>query len=586
MPLFPQAFLDSLRDQADIVQVVQEYVSLRRVGNSYKGLCPFHAEKTPSFHVDRDRGFFHCFGCGVGGNVFKFLELQERVSFPEAVKMVAHRFGVPLPELQDARPDPGADAEREGLLKAHELAVAFYRDVLASPAGRKGRELIERRGLRPDIVERLGLGFAPPGRDALLSYLRQKGIPAKIAVRSGLVVERDGRLFDRFWNRLMIPIARESGSVIAFGGRAMEADQVPKYLNSPETPIYSKSRTLYGLNLTKHDIRRQGRAVLVEGYFDFALALQAGVTDVVATCGTALTQQQVQLLRRFASRAVLSFDPDAAGQGAAVKSCDLLVREGFDVGVALLPPGKDPDLVVREQGAEAYQALIGGARPYLDFLIERAAAAHDTSTSSGRLAFLNALLPVAAGIPEAAARDQFADRLAVRAGISEDVVRQEIRRAAVARQPSVSPRRLVPAAEMTPAERDLLAQLLTGADEVALAVLELEPADLVGLASRPLLEAAMAVARADAQALPTLLMGRLTEEETALLTGLAARTTRPAPAADCVRTLKQKRHDRERQELQRRIDALQQNGPAVDAAELEELLVRKMQEARAAHPES
>ena len=586
MALFSQAFLDDLRMQADIVQVVQETVSLRKVGSRYVGLCPFHSEKTPSFGVNREQGFFHCFGCGVGGNVFKFVELQERLSFPEAVRAIAKKFGVAIPEAADAGRDAAAEGERESLITLHEVAAKFYRDVLATEAGRRGRELLDRRGLDPRIVETLGFGFAPPGRDALLSHLRSKGLDAKLAVRAGLVADRDGRLSDRFWNRLMIPICRESGIAIAFGGRAMEADQVPKYLNSPETPIYSKGRTLYGLNVTKKAIGQQLRAVLVEGYFDFAMALQGGVTAVAATCGTALTQQQAQLLRRFANRVVLSFDPDAAGQGAAVRSCDLLVREGFDVNVALLPPGRDPDLVVREEGGEAYQAIVDGAKPYLDFLVDQAVKRHDTATAAGRLAFLNQMLAVAASIPEAAARDQFADRLSLRAGISEDVVRQEIRKAAVARKTTAPEVKPVSRTQLTEAERDLLVQLLAKPEEAADAIDGLEPADLVGLAARSLLEAAQAVARDDRQrgrpatGLASRLLGELGEADVAFLTGLSARVAKPAPAADCVRTLKERRAGRDRQEIQRQIDAVQQTGGAGGGVDINELLIRKMREAR------
>jgi DNA primase len=590
MPLFSQVFLDDLRQQADIVQVVQEVVSLRRVGSRYVGLCPFHSEKSPSFGVNREQGFFKCFGCGVGGSVFKFVELQERVSFPEAVRIVARKFGVAIPEGTDGRNDAAADGEKEGLLKLHEVAAQFYRDVLASDSGRRGRELLERRGLDPQIVESLGFGFAPPGRDALLSHLRSKGLSPKLAVQAGLVADREGRLSDRFWNRLMIPICRESGLVIGFGGRAMEAEQVPKYLNSPETPIYSKSRTLYGLNVTKKAIAQQGRATLVEGYFDFAMALQGGVTAVVATCGTALTQQQTTLLRRFAARVVLSFDPDAAGQSAAVRSCDLLVHEGFDVNVALLPPGRDPDLVVREEGGEAYQAMVDGAQPYLDFLIGRAVKQHDTATPAGRLAFLNQMLAVAASIPEAAARDQFADRLSLRAGISEDVVRQEIRKAAVARKTTAPEARPVSRAQLTPAERDLLAQLLAQPAEAADAIAELDPADLVGLPSRSLLEAAQALARNEraegrSGTLASRLLSELAEADVAFLTGLAAQVSKPAPVADCIRVLKDRRNGRERQEIQRQIDAYQQTGGAGGEGVDHELLARKLREARAAQAE-
>ena len=589
MPLFPESFLADLRQQADIVQVIQEVVSLRRVGNTYKGLCPFHNEKTPSFNVDRERGFFHCFGCGVGGNVFKFVELNERLSFPEAVRVVAKKFGVTLPEAGDSRHDPSADAERENLMSLHEVAAKFYRDVLASDAGRRGRELLDRRGLDPQIVATLGYGFAPPGRDALLSHLKSKGHDPKLAVKAGLVADREGRLSDRFWNRLMIPICRESGLVVAFGGRAMEADQVPKYLNSPETPIYSKGRTLYGLNVSKTAIRQQGRAVMVEGYFDFAMALQGGVTPVVASSGTALTQPQAQLLRRFASRVVLSFDPDAAGQGAAVRSCDLLIREGFEVNVARLPAGRDPDLVVREEGGEAFQGLVDHAQPYLDFLVDQAVKQHDTSTPGGRLAFLNAMLAVAASIPEAAARDQFADRLSLRAGISEDVVRDEIRKAAVARRTTVAPPRPVSRSQVTEAERDLLTQLIANPVEAADAVTDLEPADLIGLATRALLESAQALARDErargrSGSVASRLLSELAEADVAFLTGLSAQVAKPAPVADCIRALKERRAKRERQEIQRQIDAFQQTGGA-GGGDMEELLIRKLREARAAQAE-
>jgi DNA primase len=587
MALFPESFLADLRLQADIVQVVQEYVSLRRVGNRYVGLCPFHTEKSPSFGVNRELGLFNCFGCGVGGNIFKFVELQERVSFPEAVRMVARKFGVAVPEAADAKKDAAADAEREALLTIHETAAAFYRGVLGeSQAGRRGRELLARRGVTPETIATLGYGFAPPGRDALLSHLRSKGVPRQLAVTSGLVMEREGRYFDRFFNRLMIPICREGGSIIAFGGRAMEADQQPKYLNSPETPIYVKGRTLYGLNVTKADIRKAGRAVLLEGYFDFAQALQGGVTTVVATSGTALTTAQVQMLRRFTSRAVLSFDPDAAGQGAAVKSCDLLVREGFQVNVTVLPTGQDPDVFVRQQGGAAYQAAIDEAKPYLDFLMERAAAQHDLGDTQGRASFLREMLQAAASIPDAPGRDYFADRIAHRAGITEDVVRQEIRSAAVARKPApaaaAAPRRAPKMAELIEAERDLIAQLVNIGDASSRALHDLDEADLAGLVCRDMLSAARLLAGESPANFQAAFLGRLSEEEAALVTGIAARFPRPAPAAECVTVLKRRRLAREQLERQRQIDALQQQGPSASPADLNELLAQKTREARAA----
>ena len=348
MGLFPQTFIDDLRLQANILQVVQEYVPLKRAGTSYKGNCPFHNEKTPSFHVHPEKGFFHCFGCGVGGDVFKFLELHEKVGFQDAVRMLAQKFGVALPE--PAEGDGGDDARRdsalrEGLLKAHEIAAAYFREQLAAPAGARARAQLAERGVTPQTIDQLGLGFAPSSRDGLKARLLKQGFAQGVLLQSGLIVQREsGDVVDRFRNRLMVPICRDTGSVIAFGGRQMDADQGgPKYLNSPETPIYSKGRTLYGLNLTKAHIRKVGFAVLVEGYFDFAQVFQSQAAPTVASCGTALTPQQAQLLRRFTSKVVLSFDPDAAGLGAAVRSCDLLVAEGFDVNVVVLDKGEDPD---------------------------------------------------------------------------------------------------------------------------------------------------------------------------------------------------------------------------------------------------
>jgi DNA primase len=260
MPLFPQRFIEDLKHHADIVVVIQDYVSLKKTGATYKGLCPFHGEKTPSFHVNRDKGFFHCFGCGVGGDVFKFLELHEKSGFQDVVKQLAQRFGMTLPELEQNDEQRASAAEREGLLKVHEAATAWFRQQLASPAGSRIRQHIAARGVSDATGEALGLGFAPPGRNALAQALISQGYSQALLLRAGLLVQRDdGGVVDRFRNRLMIPISRDTGSVVAFGGRALDADQQPKYLNSPETPIYSKSRTLYGLNLSKAAIRARVR---------------------------------------------------------------------------------------------------------------------------------------------------------------------------------------------------------------------------------------------------------------------------------------------------------------------------------------
>ena len=577
MALFPAAFIDDLKSHADIVQVVQERVPLRRAGTSYKGLCPFHGEKTPSFNVHGDKGYFKCFGCGVGGDVIKFVELYEKVAFPEAVRLLAARFGLTVPEGEDSKEDAEANRDREALLKAHEVAAAWFREQLATPAGTTARRQLKERGISDEMVATLGVGYAPASRDGLKARLTKEGFSTALLVRTGLVVQRDdGTVVDRFRNRLMIPIHRDNGAIVAFGGRAMEAGQQPKYLNSPETPIYVKGRTLYGLHLSKSAIAKAKYAVMVEGYFDVAQALQAGITNVVASSGTALTPIQAKLLKRFASKVVLSFDPDAAGQGAAARTSELLVAEGFQVNVAMLPAGDDPDNFIRKFGGAAYQEKLRTSRQYLDYLLDRTARDFDLNRDEGRRAFLNSMLTVAARIPDAAGRDQFADRLAHKARITEDVIRAEIRKAAVHRQTSVEARNAPALGEVKPAERGLIWALVKSSDQGLAALAELEDADLDGLATQAILQQARSLQGTPADALPQTLLERLTKGEARVVEELGHALSSPADPADCVRTLKKRRFDRERADVQREIDRLQEEGAARYEDQIVSLWAKKM----------
>ena len=574
MALFPQSFIDDLRLQADIVQVIQEYVSLKKAGTSYKGLCPFHSEKTPSFTVNRDKGFFHCFGCAAGGDVFKFLELQEKLGFQDAVRHLAQKFGLKVPEPETGR-EPDV-AERETLLKAHERAAEYFRAQLAAAPGARARQHLRDRGISAETTDQLGLGFALRARDGLRESLERDGFGLPLLIRGGLVVERDnGDAVDRFRGRLMIPICRDTGSVLAFGGRALDVDQQPKYLNSPETPVYSKGRTLYGLHLTKAHIRRLGYAVLVEGYFDLAQLLQAGITPVVASCGTALTAQQAHLLRRFTSKVILSFDPDAAGQVAAARSCELLVAEGFDVNVAVLPAGEDPDGFVRKHGRDAYMQLLRTSHPYLDYLLDRTSAQHDLGSDEGRRQFLSAMLAVAARIPDPAGRDQFADRLAHKARITEDVIRSEIRKAAVNRRTEVTSRELPNFGQVRQAEKGLLWALVhdpTGGQE---AVNELSEGDLRGLQTGHILEMARSLRDRSPELLPAALFERLNSTEAQLLSSVATAPCAPAPPGDCVRALRRLRFEREQAQVQQEIGRLQELGAQAHDQEINELWQRR-----------
>ena len=579
MPLFPSSFIDDLKTHADIVQIVQERVPLRRSGVTWKGLCPFHGEKTPSFHVNGEKGFFHCFGCGAGGDVIKFVELHDKVSFPEAVRMLAARVGLTVPEPEDAKQDAASQRERESLLKAHEVAAAWFREQLATPAGAAARRYLEERALSAETIAQLGIGYAPAMREGLKARLLKEGFTLPLLVRGGLVLQRDeGTVIDRFRNRLMIPICRDNGAIIAFGGRAMESGQQPKYLNSPETPIYVKGRTLYGLNLSKPAIGRTKHAVMVEGYFDLAQALQAGITNVVASSGTALTPAQARLLKRFTSKVVLSFDPDAAGQGAAARSSELLVTEGFQVNVAMMPAGEDPDTFIRKHGGGAYQERLRSSRPYLDYLLDRTAADHDFTRDDSRREFLNRMLAVAARIPDAAARDQFADRLAHRARITEEVVRAEIRKAAVNRQTAVETRQVPTLGQLKAAERGLIWALVRDPGPGFEALADLEATDLSGLATGPILEQARSLQGWPSEGLPQALLERLSTQEAGLVSEISAQREPPALVpAHCAAELRRLRLVRERAEVQRQLDRLLEQGVSSGDERINELGTRQLE---------
>jgi len=567
MPLLPQNFIEDLKAQIDIVTVIQDYVSLKKVGATYKGLCPFHAEKTPSFHVNRDKGFFHCFGCTVGGDVIKFLELHEKVGFFDAVKQLASRFDITVPEPEQNEEQRAGSVEREGLLAVHEAAVTWFREQLASQAGARIRKQIVDRGVTDATSEKLGLGFAPPGRDALTRHLLKTGFAQSLLVRGGLTFERDDRsVVDRFRNRLIVPIARDSGSVIAFGGRAVDADQQPKYLNSPETPIYAKSRTLYGLNLSKAAIREQGFAVLVEGYFDFAQVYQGGQHAVVASCGTALTSKQAALLHRFTAKVVLSYDPDAAGQGAAERSSELLVAEGFEVNVAQLPPGEDPDALIRRRGAAEYRERLTQSRPYLDFLLDRTAASHDLNTAEGRARLVEAMVPAGSRIPDTVRRQIFAESVSGRARVPHDVVLREFRKGAASHPKPDHTVKAQPTGPLTSAERSVLWMLVHRPELGVSALNNLESADIEGLGARTVLDLARKLNENNGFSL-AMLIEQLGVADVSLVTEAAAAQEPPSlDVTSCIQALRKLRFERERAATQAEIDQLVRTGRSDDPA--------------------
>jgi DNA primase len=563
--LFPASFIDDLKAQTNIVSVIGDVVALKKTGNTWKGLCPFHTEKTPSFNVNADKGFFKCFGCGAGGDVVKFVELFQKMPFPEAVRYLATRASMTIPETEGSPDDRARAAEREALLKLHEQAAAFFASQLASPMGLRARRELEKRGLTATTIETLRYGYAPAGgRETLHALLTRQGVPLALQLRSGLVRQWEGRTGDYFRNRLMIPIARDTGAIVAFGGRALEEGQVPKYLNSPETPIYTKGRTLYGLDATKSAIRDKKFCVLVEGYFDFAQVWQAGIQSVAAICGTALTVPQTQVLKRFTSKVVLSLDPDTAGQAAMARSAELLVAEGFDVNVALLPAGGDPDTFIRRFGPKAYVERLRGSQSYLDFLLDRSAAGLDLNRPESRKKFIGEMLGVAARIPDAADRDQFADRLAHKARITESVVRDEIRKAAAQKRTQAPAIAVSTTVRILPSEQGLLWMLAHRPVEGLAAVSQLEAGDLDGLMAAPVFELAASLADMPPEVLPELLRERLNEGDRALLERAAASEAPAGGPTECVNALRRLRIGRDLADVQDEIDRLQQTSQIDD----------------------
>ena len=458
------SFADRVKQQADIVRVVGEYIRLKKSGQNFTGLCPFHGEKTPSFAVHPVKQIFHCFGCGKGGDVFTFVMEMEKCQFPEAVRIVAEKCGIALPKQKERSPEERREnQQRAALLEMHREAQSFFAKQLESTGeGRAARAYLEDRGLTKEVITQFGIGYAPSGGEILLRLMKMK-YPDKLLVESGLVSrDQSGRMFDRFRRRITFPIANEAGKVVAFGCRAL-GDEQPKYLNSPETPIYSKSAVLYHLDRAKDALRRQDFAVLVEGYMDAIAVARAGISNVVASCGTSLAEPQIKLLGRFTKRVIVNYDPDTAGLAAAERSISLLLEQDFEVKVLALPAigekKADPDLFIREKGAEAYIDALKAAPPYVDYLIGRARQM-DLTTGEGKQRALNFLLPYVQKIPNRLLRSEWATRIAQQLRIDEPVLRAALSKAATERRSQVKLKPELVGKSGKPAERRLIRMLM------------------------------------------------------------------------------------------------------------------------------
>ncbi len=500
----PENTAQLVKSQADIVRVIGEYVRLRKTGaQNYTGLCPFHKEKTGSFSVNATHGYFYCFGCHEKGDVFTFVMKLENISFPEAVRVVAAKCGIALPKREFSSPEEARDAGlRRQLLDIHEAATQYFVQALKAPIAARAREYLTGRGVGPDTIERFRIGWAPDDfnhmREQLKDHFSEETLRA-----SGLFSAKEqadgspGPMYARFRGRVTFPIANEGGKVIAFTARALDtktADgrDVAKYMNSPETPLYTKGQVLFNLDKAKADVRAHDFALLVEGQMDAISVFMAGVKNVIATSGTAFTEAQVRLLGRFTKRVVVNFDPDTAGATAAERTLTMLVEEGFEVKVVTLEGGMDPDRYVRERGVEAYMAALRGARRHADYLIERARQQFSGRTAEAKVKAMNFLLPHIRRMPQAISRDEFVMDAAQKLGIESGILREEVRRAAAARVESVPVATRAGEERVSETERVLLQALVRPegdpARDLAAANLASHPAWIEGLGTAGLLE--------------------------------------------------------------------------------------------------
>ncbi len=569
-----------MKQQADIVRVVGEYVRLKKTGKDFSGLCPFHQEKTPSFTVSPIKQIFYCFGCGKGGDVYNFVMDMEKCEFPEAVKVVAEKCGIAIPRQKERSPEERKEnQQRSVLVEMHREAQTFLvKQLEGTLEGKAARAYLEDRGLDKDAIAGFGIGYAPSGGDALLRHLKPK-YNDKLLVDSGLV-SRDqsaGRLFDRFRRRITFPISNESGKIVAFGARAL-GDDMPKYLNSPETPIYSKSNVLYHMDRAKEALRRQDFAILVEGYMDAIAVARAGISNVVASCGTSLAEPQIKLLGRFTRRVIVNYDPDTAGQAATERSLSLLLEHDFEVRVLALPPignkKADPDLFIRERGKDEYLKLLKEAPPYVDYLIARARQM-DLTTAEGKQRALNFLLPYIQKIPSGILRSEWATRVAQQLRIDEPLLRSALTKAAKERRSEIKTQPELLGRAAKPVERRLIRMLAEAQGFRQELAKQLQNARLYHGLETEKIFAALVIASLSGQPLQAAEVGAALEERDRrlLFEILFEEANEPTweEAMSCIEALQHRQAERELADVQRSIEA----NPA--APELRGLLEKKQQ---------
>ncbi|RPI27285.1 MAG: DNA primase [Acidobacteria bacterium] len=575
---FDEQFLERVRDSTSIVELIGSYVTLKKRGKDYAALCPFHNEKTPSFWVSESKQIFKCFGCGAGGDAYKFLMLMENLGFMDAVTRLAERQGIPLPKAGSVAPE---DEGRRRLFETMALAADFFRDALANHANAaEARSYLERRNISPETREAFAIGYAPPGSE-LLSFLKSRGIDNSQISACGLIMEMSaGQYRDKFRHRVMFPIRDLSGKVMAFGGRVL-GDGIPKYLNSPETVLYHKGSHLYGLDKARDAIRKVDFAILVEGYFDCVVPFQFGFRNTVASLGTSLTENQVRLLGRYTRNVVISFDPDSAGLSAALRSIDLFLQQGFRVNVVSLPEGYDPDTFLREKGAAGYQDKLKTSTPFIEFALSRFLKQRkDPFSPKGKQETVALILPYLLKIPDRIERAEYVSLVAGRLKIDEQLIRAEMRKA-TGKPESGEKRWLSDLGNLGLDERTLLAAVFDEQwSQVVLPLLESEL--FAGLTTAPIFEKVIELRQLNRK-IDVITMRKLLGEGDCreLLESIAWNASELQLTQEAilgsVRTLKQRQIERDTLNSQ---EAIKEAGPDLNSPTLIQLVKEKHESAR------
>ncbi|MDD5497685.1 MAG: DNA primase [Atribacterota bacterium] len=424
---YSEEILDEIRNRLDIVELISEYVSLKPSGKGYKGLCPFHQEKTPSFMVDSGRQIFHCFGCGEGGNIFTFIMKMEKVKFPEAVKILADKAGIALPTFENQNIKIAPD--RELIFRLNEIAADYYHRNLFSAQGKSARQYLWKRNFSEEIIKKFQLGYALPGYEHLMSILLAKKIPLSDLFKAGLVAKssKSGKTIDYFRNRIIFPIFNLQGNIIAFGGRVLD-DKLPKYINSPETAVYSKAKHLYGLFQAKKSIRQKNQVIIVEGYTDVLMAHQYGFENVVASLGTALTSQQIDLVKRYADEVLVAFDSDTAGKIATLRSLNMIKKAVRKVRIISLPLNSDPADVLLKEGKNYFSNLLDKALPLIDYKLKVLTEQYNASTSAGKISIIRELFPDLSSVTSEVELQTEVKKIAEKLDLAEESILNDLNR--------------------------------------------------------------------------------------------------------------------------------------------------------------